>query len=92
MKMVWTPDAANPLSGEVKGDTIFIFDRDVHAAISTLRHEIVDYLVCKTIEPYKQGLNVLIRMLNDRVYQEKEDTVNRLSKLLDNNPRLVETS
>lgn len=81
MKVIWTPDTSNTLCGEVNGNTIFIFDRNLNDAITTLRHEVIDYLVCRTVEPYKQTLNALIKLLNDQTYCKKEEIVEKICNL-----------
>ncbi len=82
MKVIWLPDNTRDLSGEVKGTTIFIYDQEYEDAAATLRHEVVDYLLCKAIDPYKQVLNALVKTINANAYRQKEEIVDHLSKLL----------
>jgi len=52
LKVVYTPNADKALSGEVKGSGILIYESDEEEALKTLRHEVIDYLISQTIEPY----------------------------------------
>jgi hypothetical protein len=83
----WLPNAGRKdLSGEVKNRVIFIYDADYEMAARTLRHELIDYMVSKAIEPYKQVANKLILLLNEEAYRNKEDLVERLCGLLESAP------
>ncbi len=82
LKITWIPDGNNKLSGEVKKKTIFIYETDLDSVLETLRHEIIDYLICQAIQPYKDIANRLILLLNEIAYKEKEDLVRRLCNLL----------
>jgi len=82
MEVVWKPDETKAVSGEVKDGTVYVYDRAPEKAIETLRHEVIDYLVCKAIEPYIQTLNAFTKMFNDNAYRQKEGVIDRISKLL----------
>jgi len=83
LKLVWIPNGSDKLCGEVKGKTVFIYDHSYESALETLKHEIIDYLVCKAIEPYKDLLNQLTLFLNERAYKEKEEIVERIVRVFD---------
>lgn len=83
LRVEWLPGRAKhfggkQLSGEVLDGTIYIYDRDEGRALSTLRHEFLDYAVCQVIEPYKSIANRLISAMNEEAYQKKERLVERL--------------
>lgn len=82
LSVKWLPGQNSRLSGEVKGKYIFIYDETIETALETLKHEIMDYAVSKTIEPYMQVTNKLISLLNERAYQQKEHLVEQLIKIL----------
>ena len=69
LRVVWMPNANNALSGEVKGNAIFIYERDEEKALETLRHEIVDYCVSQAVDPYREVTNRLIKMINEDAYK-----------------------
>ena len=66
----------------MKKETISIYDRDLNTALKTLKHEFLDYTVFQIIESYKEVTNVLIRLLNEKAYKQKEVLVEKLCKLL----------
>lgn len=81
LKVVWVPSDNVGLCGEVKAETIFIYDKDLSKALKTLKHEFLDYAVSQTIDPYKEVANVLIRLLNGKAYRQKEALVEALCRL-----------
>lgn len=82
LRVKWIPGGNGKLSGEVKGDWIFIYDEDIDTAVETLKHEILDYAISKVIEPYMLMTNKLIGLLNEMVYKRKENLVDSFAKLL----------
>jgi len=83
LKVRWIPNSNSKLSGEVRGETIFIYDEDEELAIETLKHEFIDYAISKVIEPYKEVTNRLIDLINEDAYKKKESLVELLSRLID---------
>jgi len=83
LSVVWIPNGSDKLRGEIRGKVVFIYEHSYESALETLRHELVDYLVCKAIEPYKEMLNKLILAFNEKTYQEKEEIVERIARLID---------
>jgi hypothetical protein len=82
LKVVWLPNNNSNLSGEVRGETIYIYDGDEGEALETLRHEFLDYAISRVIEPYKQVTNKLITLINEEAYKRKERLVESLCKLV----------
>ncbi|MGQ9469978.1 MAG: hypothetical protein ACUVTD_09235 [Nitrososphaerales archaeon] len=80
LKVVWMPNNNSNLAGEVKGETIFIYEEDLERALETLRHEFLDYAISQVIEPYRQVANSLILILNRKAYERKERLVEKLAK------------
>ena len=86
LKVIAKPGHEPTLSGEVKYNTIYIYERaGGDEAVETLRHEFLDYCISQAIQPYKQVTNHLIRILNDDAYRKKESIVEALVKLLGTN-------
>lgn len=83
LKVIWSPNGKNGLAGEVRGKTIFLYEADFDSASTTLRHEVIDYLVCRAIEPYKEIANKLVLLLNEKAYRDKEAVVEKLCRLVD---------
>jgi len=71
------------LSGEVLGDTIYIYDGSEAEALETLRHEFVEYvLTSEFVAPYQRMINALIALFEDEAYRRKERIVKKLAELL----------
>ena len=82
LEVAWIPNVNNVLSGEVKGNDILIYERDEDKALDTLCHEVVDYCVSQVIEPYKELVNNIIKMINKDAYKRKEKVVDALTRLI----------
>jgi len=78
----WLPGRKLDICGEVKGNCIYVYDEDERKALDTLKHEFLDYLISKTIEPYEKIANKLIGLVNEEAYHRKEKLVEVLSKLV----------
>jgi len=89
LHVVWAPGHVkynvdgNPLSGEVRGNVIVIFDEDPEMALETLKHEFLDYVISHEIEePYKDLINRLIDVFESVMYKRKERIIERLMAAL----------
>ena len=82
LKVLWLPREDGPLSGEVKGNVIYIYESDEEKALDVLEHEFVDYLVTMGIDPFKLMINSLIKLVNRMAYLNKEKSVEALRALL----------
>ena len=82
LKVIWIPNDDSNLSGEVKGDKIFIYEQDKEKALETLRHEFLGYAISQIIEPYRQVTNKLIKLINEQAYRGKERLVESLKSLI----------
>jgi len=82
LKVMWIPCVEKNLLGEVKGGNILIYEEDEDEALNVLRHEVVDYCISQAIEPYKEVLNMFIKMKNEDAYRRKEKIVEALTRLL----------
>ena len=81
LSLVWAPDPEKTLSGEVKGNTVYIYDESEKQALDTLHHEFFDYCISQAIKPYRQVTNTLIKLLNENAYKQKEEIVEGLRKI-----------
>ena len=82
LKVVWLPNNNSNLSGEVKGETIYVYEEEVEKALETLKHEFLDYSISQVIEPYRQLTNKLIMLINEEAYKRKEMLVENLRRLI----------
>ncbi len=70
------------LKGKVVGNVILVFDKDLEQAKETLRHEFIEYLIDKAIEPYRSMLNAFMQVIQNDAYQKREEYVKALCNLL----------
>ena len=82
LEVLWLPREDGPLSGEVKGNVIYIYESDEEKALDVLEHEFVDYLVTLAMDPLKLMINSLIKLVNRMAYLNKEKSVEALRVLL----------
>ena len=81
-KIVWTPKIESKKEGEVLGETIYIYSCNLETAVHTLQHEFFDILVCRTNKPYVEVINTLLSVISEKTYQEKEEVVEILVRLV----------
>lgn len=81
LRVKWVPNGDGKLSGEVKGNFIYVYEETEKEALSTLRHEFLDYAISSVVDPYKQVTNKLIALINEEAYRRKERLVEKLSAL-----------
>jgi len=82
LEVQWFPREDGLLSGEVKGDVIYIYESDEQKALDVLEHEFVDYLVTLAIDPLKLMINSLLKLVNRMAYLNKEKSVEAIRTLL----------
>jgi hypothetical protein len=82
LDVVWAPNVDSGLSGEVKGNTIYIYESEEEKAVNTLIHEFIDLLVSRTLELYVSLVNAMIKLLSDIAYRRKEETIETIARLL----------
>lgn len=76
------PDKFSKLSGEVKGTCIYVYEETEKEALSTLKHEFLDYTISNVVDLYKQFANKLIALINEEAYERKEKLIEKLVSLL----------
>jgi hypothetical protein len=78
------PGIEKGISGEVRGNTIFIYEADRDKALGTLRHELIDHLITsRLVKPLVDLINILVKAKEAEIYREKEGLVETLSKLIE---------
>jgi hypothetical protein len=83
LRVVWTPDPPNSLSGEVRGNIIYIYEVDEEKAIQALKHEVLDLLITsRIVKPLVDLINILIKAREAEIYKEKEEIIETLSKII----------
>ena len=81
--VIWVPKDSSSLSGEVRNETIIIYERDPQRARETLIHEFLDYMISSVYKPSVNLLNLLIKGVSEEVYRRKENLVDSLIKLIE---------
>lgn len=77
LKLEWMPKNG-PMSGEVSGGSIYIYEANEAKALDTLRHEFVEYILMnELVAPYKRLVNKLITVFEEEMYDRKERLVER---------------
>lgn len=69
-----------PLSGEVNGHLILIYDDDEARAIETLYHEFIEFILSPLINDYLDIINIQNKLLTQLLRKRKEDVVEQLTK------------
>jgi len=83
LTVCWNPRSHGKISGEVVGNTIFIYDKNLQEALKTLKHEYLDCLLTrKLVDPLITIINTLMKLKEREIYKGKERIVNTLSKLI----------
>jgi hypothetical protein len=78
LKLRWAPNSG-PVSGEVSGGIISVYEDNEAKALDTLRHEFIEYvLMNELVAPYKRLVNRLIGLFEDEMYRRKENLVEKL--------------
>ena len=78
----WMPTPQTRISGEVLKNCIYIYEGDEEKAVEVLKHEFLDHLIAKIIEPYHGIANKLIDLVNEETYRRKEKLIEKLVTLL----------
>ena len=83
----WLPghvkeSCGKPLSGEVLGNVIYIYDDEIDEALKTLKHELIDLSISELIRCYQEMCNLLIKKINYDAYKKKEKLVKTLTQLI----------
>lgn len=83
LNVCWKPLSQAKISGEVRGNTIYVYDENLEEAVSTVRHEFIDYLIStKLVNPLVSLINVLIKANERQIYENKERIVDVFSRLI----------
>lgn len=79
----WRPHMDSKISGEVIGNTIYLYDQSLEKALRTLQHEYLDCIFTrKIIAPLTELVNVFIKLKEKDVYKEKERLIEVLIELM----------
>jgi hypothetical protein len=83
LKLEWSPEDNPKNQGEVIGTLVIIRDKDPKVARETLKHELVELLISRSIEaPYKRLTVNLFKLIDEEIYRKREELVEKLAQLL----------
>ena len=77
----WIPKEST-ISGQIRDNVIIIYDFDEAVAMETLYHEFIEYIIIKSIDPYREFANKMMEMFNENAYVAKEKSVDGITNLL----------
>jgi hypothetical protein len=84
LAVCWIPNSDSPVFGEVKNQKIFLYDSKLENAVSTLKHEYLDFYLSKQlISPLMAVVNLFIELKTNEIYKEKEKVIDCLLKFID---------
>jgi hypothetical protein len=81
LKVAWKPGRSK-LTGEVVGNTIYIYTEDPDKALNTLAHEFVEYIIARPQKPLLRFINALLLHVREQAYQETDEAAEAISKIL----------
>ena len=73
-ELVWRPQPRGKLAGEVKNQTIYIYVQDLPSAISTVRHEVVDYWLTQLLQAPLDWSDAAMQGLGDLIESIRMET------------------
>jgi hypothetical protein len=79
----WQPDSSKSVHGEIKGNSIFLYDSNEAEAWQTFTHEVTEYKLQNVTRPYRLMINSLIEAFEKSVYAEKEQFIDFLPKMIE---------
>ena len=79
----WVLDSGTNLSGEVRGDVIYVHEESEAKALETLKREFIDHSISKElIEPLVEYVNLQKSLMESLIYKRKERLLHKLTKLV----------
>ena len=87
VKLDWSPGILRHKNGkllleEVRGDTIFIYVKDLDEAMPLLTHAFLEWLLNQNTKRYRLFTNKLIELFEEIQYVNKERIIEAISRLI----------
>jgi hypothetical protein len=83
LRLEWMPtEDGKENDGEVKGGTVRIYAKDFKKAKQTLKHELVDLVLSRYEQPWRDLAFTLLENFTKSQYRRKEALVERLCNLI----------
>ncbi len=83
LSVAWVPDRTRPIHGEIKQGTICIYDQTETDALATFTHEIIEFKLKEVTRVYRVLINNLIDGYEKLAYQQKEEFIEFILKLME---------
>jgi hypothetical protein len=81
LKVIWAPCSNRAIHGEIKQETIFIYDENKEDAIETFQHELYEYKFKEVTHLYMAMTNALLEILQKEIYSRKKAFFDSLPSL-----------
>ncbi len=89
----WNPNPNMAVHGEIKGYSLCVYNKELDEAWATFMHEVVEFKLKRVTRVYRTLINNLIDGYEKLAYQEKEEFVEGIPKLIEaQKPKLDESS
>jgi len=87
LKLEWSPGIVKHKNGkqlleEVRGNTIFIYIKDLDEAMLLLSHAFLEWLLNQNTKGYRSLINKLIEVFEEMQYSNKERIIEAISRLV----------
>lgn len=83
LTVVWTPNPNKPIHGEIKESLLCIYDKLESDALATFMHEVIEFKFKAVTRVYRTMINSLINGYEKLAYQEKEEFIEFIPRLID---------
>ena len=83
MEICWKPDNTKSVHGELRETVLFIYDKNESEAWDTFTHELIEAKLQNVTRPYRVLVNSLIAVIEKSVYEEKEEYIEFLPKMME---------
>jgi hypothetical protein len=83
LALCWKPDNTKAIHGELCENILFIYDTNENDAWDTFVHEILEFKLKKVTAVYRTLINSLIESFEKVCYQQKEEFLESVPKVLE---------
>jgi hypothetical protein len=83
LRVVWSPDPTAKCDGEIANGCIVIYDVDEEEVWDTFIHELLEYMLKKVTNVYRETVNALIEVIQKVAYTEKESFIETIPTVID---------
>jgi hypothetical protein len=91
LSVVWTPENNRSIHGEIRQGTIYIYDHQESEAFATFTHEVIEFKLREVTKVYRVLINNLIDGYEKLAYQQKEDFIEFIPKLIETQKQQVDS-